>query len=674
MRTLAVLVLALAGCSKLLGITDVTVGDAGGDGAAPPDAAPNTVTGRVFQRCLQVSGAPVVDQATDVSGSIVVALLPDGSPTGYAVRPGTGSADGTFVIHDVPDGMAYLLKIDRSYWVTSAHTIDVHGEVPLRCATAPVPTTAITNLTLAVANMTAFVDDESGAPLSVLDTIEIDAFGLGYQGTAGASSKATTLAATYDWQSGSESSMNSIPLLDQPAGDDLEIFHLRTEGLKDGSGRVARVTHLIDVASPTGLKLQDGVSATVTSMFTPVATSKAVTFIANRGQFDTGFDGYSAYRGLTVQVIAHPILTDVGVGASLASFDLDDWQRAPSLTQAVSNYPYGDPFPVTWKRYQEVAYSRARTYKLPGTTKPVPNAGGLFRNQEYTGTMIVTPALLPPASILVAGTAFGAGGKVAFDGVAPVTVTWNAVGLAKAYTITVSRVTANGVGSNARPVATISTAGTSVKIPAEAFTGGQFFTFRLSAYTTPADYAMGHLLPNGVPSQTAITPSGLFRLSATCGDGTVQPGEDCDTSGESATCDVDCSTRACGDGLLNAAAGEACDTILDTSTCNGATCRLATCGDGYVNAAADEDCDLGAQNGTNGCSGTCKFNNLCGDGVVQSAAEQCDTGGVDSATCNADCTTARCGDGHLNTAAGEACDDGNRTDVDGCDQQCHVVP
>ena len=50
----------------------------------------------------------------------------------------------------------------------------------------------------------------------------------------------------------------------------------------------------------------------------------------------------------------------------------------------------------------------------------------------------------------------------------------------------------------------------------------------------------------------------------------------------------------------------------------------------------------------------CSF---CGDGVVDAAAgEQCDEGGIDTATCNSNCTVPVCGDGHVNRAAGELCE------------------
>lgn len=59
---------------------------------------------------------------------------------------------------------------------------------------------------------------------------------------------------------------------------------------------------------------------------------------------------------------------------------------------------------------------------------------------------------------------------------------------------------------------------------------------------------------------------------------------------------------------------------------------------------------------------------VCGNAQLE-LGEECDDGG-DSAACNVDCTAARCGDGYLNWAAGERCDDGNREDGDSCGNGC----
>ncbi len=60
----------------------------------------------------------------------------------------------------------------------------------------------------------------------------------------------------------------------------------------------------------------------------------------------------------------------------------------------------------------------------------------------------------------------------------------------------------------------------------------------------------------------------------------------------------------------------------------------------------------------------------CGDGVVDTD-EECDDGG-ESTTCDSNCTFAECGDGTLNTTAGEECDDGNTQPDDGCNATCQI--
>src|SRR5262249_27103871 len=66
--------LVLAGCSKILGINDVTLVDAGGVDTMP-DAPANTVIGRSFTRCLTPAGT--VDAPVDMSTTIIQALIPD---------------------------------------------------------------------------------------------------------------------------------------------------------------------------------------------------------------------------------------------------------------------------------------------------------------------------------------------------------------------------------------------------------------------------------------------------------------------------------------------------------------------------------------------------------------------------------------------------------------------
>lgn len=94
--------------------------------------------------------------------------------------------------------------------------------------------------------------------------------------------------------------------------------------------------------------------------------------------------------------------------------------------------------------------------------------------------------------------------------------------------------------------------------------------------------------------------------SAACGDGVVDPGEECDDGFETNTCDVDCTAAVCGDGVTNVSAGESCDGGgTETETCN-ADCSTSLCGDGITNETEGESCDDGNLVDGDGCSSSCQ--------------------------------------------------------------------
>jgi cysteine-rich repeat protein len=180
---------------------------------------------------------------------------------------------------------------------------------------------------------------------------------------------------------------------------------------------------------------------------------------------------------------------------------------------------------------------------------------------------------------------------------------------------------------------------------------------------------------------------------ATCGNGVIETGEECDDGKETSSCNATCTSTRCGDGIINHAAGEECDVLggADTTACNGRVavlgCRLSTCGDGYVNAAAGETCDVLGGGDTATCNGSAAGTFLgcrpsaCGDGYVNSAAgETCEVqrDGVDTTACNGraagtalGCRAAGCGDGYVNRIAGEQCES-TATNGDTC-ASCMIV-
>ncbi len=111
------------------------------------------------------------------------------------------------------------------------------------------------------------------------------------------------------------------------------------------------------------------------------------------------------------------------------------------------------------------------------------------------------------------------------------------------------------------------------------------------------------------------------------------------------------------------------------------TCTDA-CGDGAVSSR--EVCDQGGNNGLGdgsdygGCASDCTLEPYCGDAHVDSGAgETCDDGlnlGGNASACAPGCKSlgARCGDGVVQTQNGEQCDDANTAPGDGCSTTCQI--
>lgn len=90
------------------------------------------------------------------------------------------------------------------------------------------------------------------------------------------------------------------------------------------------------------------------------------------------------------------------------------------------------------------------------------------------------------------------------------------------------------------------------------------------------------MLDSDEVQQTTYVCNGA--AAARRGDARLDPGEQCDPGTETATCNLDCSHAACGDGKLNDSAGEQCESGgVNTATCVGQTCKTSFCGDGYLN-------------------------------------------------------------------------------------------
>ena len=180
-------------------------------------------------------------------------------------------------------------------------------------------------------------------------------------------------------------------------------------------------------------------------------------------------------------------------------------------------------------------------------------------------------------------------------------------------------------------------------------------------------------------SRSIVTPATTTAGcgGGVCGDGTVDPGEQCDPP-NGTSCSETCQTilATCGDCVVGP--GEQCDPPNQT-TCS-ATCQtivVATCGDGVVNQPSEqcEPASTPAGNFTPACSATCEVGpSLC----ATCEASKCDAffgfpgawgcaglTGSDRTNCEALVTCIRDTHCAAATSDAQACYCGTATDI-GC--------
>lgn len=171
---------------------------------------------------------------------------------------------------------------------------------------------------------------------------------------------------------------------------------------------------------------------------------------------------------------------------------------------------------------------------------------------------------------------------------------------------------------------------------------GCFQDSGLNATTTTTTTETGTTAEPVITSSSSLPSSSSTAPEGVCGDGRIDPGEECDDGNDIANddCALACKLPACGDGILSP--GEACDdgNLLDDDSCT-PLCTAPSCGDGLVSAG--EQCDDANREPLDACS-DCVLAR-CGDGVVQQF-EQCDDANLDPHDgCSATCRLHPCGNG-----------------------------
>ena len=206
---------------------------------------------------------------------------------------------------------------------------------------------------------------------------------------------------------------------------------------------------------------------------------------------------------------------------------------------------------------------------------------------------------------------------------------------------------------------------------------------------------------NNCPSGVPLPNNNPICTSSACGNGVLDPGEECDdgnvNNGDSCSSSCTIEFGFCGDGIL--APNEQCDdgnTIPGDGCSQFCTVEFSFCGDGVVGPF--EQCDDGNTLPGDGCSPGCTLeapegwtcpvfwygDSLCDCGCAVLDVDcpslsamvcefnNCPNGEPPQPNNNPQCQILGCGNGVLNP--GEQCDDGNLANGDGCNINCQIEP
>jgi hypothetical protein len=602
---LALALAALAACNSILGIEDFRLADAGEpDGPVVP---PNTVIGTSMVT-QQLADGTTATEPEDLSAYVISAYLPDaGEASGFSVVDGVGRADGTFEIAPVPEGVTYYLMLRHperpggieypQFFVTDARVVDLGYSLTGRLDA--VDASEGTRVAFTVGDMQPW-DDESDSLMATSFNTGSEAYFFAPLANAPATGATALAGATYDWYADGfwfGLSGGRPRLVDAARGDDLWLAHLRREPGVSSPPVGFFVTRLLDIFRASAVAMRAGEETVISGSFDAVAADRQETATVFVGDLIAGWnDGGAAvlHQVNAARYVAPAASRDTGSpGAPLWELVVVPRPGAPSSFN--TTMMYGNPYPAGWEQLVTTTYIRARRVAAPGATNGTFLASVSFADRAPAATAQISSLLRPPASVAIEGEeALLDGGRIGFDGTTPVEVTWTAVSGAHAYVVHIQRLFRSGTGTARTSVASLTTTDTSIRVPAALLVEGELYAVRVGAVSGRPD-------PVAAPRRTAVPSGGAFIFTAPflfsrlCGNGALDPGEECDPGpdGDTPTCDRDCSVPRCGDGIRNAAAGEACDHGGRYSlTCN-ADCTPSVCGDGKLNPMT-EVCDDGA--------------------------------------------------------------------------------
>jgi hypothetical protein len=469
------LLFSLTGCP---GPREDTAEDGGTSDGGSVQASTG-ISGRRMQVHVQVDGG-LLETAIDLSTTPIVAHVEEDST--YQAYPGTGAADGTFVIPAAPNAR-YLLQLgvppNANYWELSGATVDL----PLHGKTGRVDSIEggdNTVLRLSLSGLDAWKAE---------DSMQLNAWnaGLGYwDSSVFGLDPAPTVASTSftnrdtDW--------SFLPLIDGTKGDKVVVHQNAGATSATGLAYVAakRATTVSNLTMVSGTTNPMSAALTALSQSSLTVDLRAADYTAHRA---AAHPSAEAPRSTFIVDARIPTSSSAGYGTPDVL-----WVTIPQNAASGSHtFSYGNPFSGTELFGFYNAGFRV-TYDVPnpaGGTLPYRAAGSLITMRSLSA-LAASP--VQPALGMVGSPKLN--GQDAFPdrtgvGLTPL-VTWAAptLGTPKHYEVAVSRLyVLTSVSAWAEKLTTLVIRGTQVRIPAGVLQAGQTYYLAITAkrYDGPYD-------------------------------------------------------------------------------------------------------------------------------------------------------------------------------------------
>ncbi|NOK12653.1 ABC transporter substrate-binding protein [Corallococcus exercitus] len=498
---------SLISLGLLVGMTGVGCG--GLDGVEAVDSAvAGDTTSQVTQGVItQVTGtSPVVFVAMsgnetkpyDQSATSVVAYTRDSTTGAFTAYPGTGSADGTISVPNVPSGRIYL-KLGSRYLVSTSRAFDLGSTEWGRDGTFVSQPTPVT------VSATGLSPWQSEDYLEVY-SLNAGAFGYVNRGVTGFPlAGATSLAGL----SFNYADMLNPVLLDSSRGDLFSLAQMRLQ--TSANGVPYRAMHKVLVTSMTQV---EGQPVTVSGTFTqPVATGtfavdwRRSAFEALRTQVNPG--AVSTYNEIWMS--ARPAALSSAF-ASISGQPLlvklnPDSLRTDIVTGSMT---YNNPLPATWQKVALVAAGFTKSYAL-GSATPYTMGVDIRVDQEASAfTAAPVQPLVGPVQAPLVNT------RGAFQDLTGVgtdaSLRWSKplVGTATNYVVNIYRLGTSNGATTATRVAALHTDLQSVYLPPGVLQAGQTYFAEIQSWYQPGSDLATSPYKRALPRARASVLTGMF--------------------------------------------------------------------------------------------------------------------------------------------------------------------